>query len=212
MPDIKIYQDEQKAKQADQGVPSWTFSVDGQASGYWCTSEYVVKRVVGRLNQGKSREAFGGGLVAQHNPATSQLQISQNTSSGRGKVFQQEGKPQQQTVTLKGGQKLREVPQPWQYELDGVVSEQTYKSEREARVACAWHAFMTRGKLGRLKEAEEAFEQQHGCKATVTYDGKSVLATKDDGTQHAVGITVGQPIRFKQLGANQNPVDALYEE
>lgn len=190
--EIKVYQDKDKES---IGVNSWTFSVDGQASGYWCPNQHAVNRVIGRLNSGRCREAFGGtGQVSNV-----QVSTSATTSKGRGCIHTVKPAEHSKEVTLGSGKtKSRDNKESYSYSLDGVRSDKEFGSEQEAKVALAFHAFMTRGKLGRLQEAKEHFESTRGKKCEVNYDGKTVSLLDEDGVDYLVGLYPGESPRFKQ--------------
>lgn len=59
--------------------------------------------------------------------------------------------------------------------------------------------FMNRGKLGRFKEAEEAFQEKHGkCCKIVIRDSAIIACCDEDGTEHSVGFEE-DGVRFKAL-------------
>jgi hypothetical protein len=176
MPKVEFFQD---ANKAALGVPSWSFTVDGQASGYWCPTEHAVNRVVSRLEQGRSR-AYEG-------------------KEPRARVVKVDA-PVAMRTTKKGGEKPVEGA-AFTLHLDGQEHPEPFATEKQARVAGAFKAFMSRGKLGRLKEAEEAFSKAHGKPGKAVYDGKSVVIEAADGTRHAARLVAGETPRFKALGA-----------
>lgn len=186
--DIKVFKDDGKT------FNPWTFSVDGQNSGMWCPNEHAARRIVNRLLQGKSREAFGGAVAVSAGAG-----VSAQNQGGRGKVYQSEEKIEPKIRKLGSGkEKTASTKTVWVAEVDGKEVGK-YENERDARVACAVKAFMSRGKLGRLKEAEEKFKELHGKAATVTYDGKTVKAVTKSGEEYAVGLTPGREPYFKPL-------------
>lgn len=195
MPDVKVYQDSDKAA---KGLASWTFTIDGQESLYWCPHEAAVNRVIDRLNKGRSGEAFdGAGTVNLAKAATAAVK---NHRRGRGKVEKAADEAVVKTVTTKSGKtKVRETRPGFVYTLDGKAHEKPFTSELDARAACAWEAFKTRGKLGRFAEAEAAFKELTGKKGKCHLLGRKVALKDQDGALWSVGIWPDQPIRFKKV-------------
>lgn len=97
-----------------------------------------------------------------------------------------------------GREKTRTLEPGWKAEVDGNDLGE-FATEQEARRAAAIAAFMTRGKLGRLKEAEEQFEAEYGVTGRAAYDGKSVTVVSEDGARYAVRLMPGRPPVFKPL-------------
>lgn len=166
----------------------WTFTVDGAETLIYCPTEYAARRKVQRLQQGRTDALGGPVLMTGGGPV--------RTAAPRARVFREDGEPSY-TTTRAG--KRREVPKGWRFELDGTCCQGTYATEAEAREACAVRAYLTRGKLGRLKEAEEAFVAQHGKPCEVKVQGGKITAHAEDGSCHSVGFFPGQ-VRFKEIG------------
>lgn len=200
MAEFKVFCDETRKGRVDKdGAPleCYTFAVNGAPSMKWfkpCllpreqlppaydaalpTEEYYVRRCIGRLRQGRSREAFGGPSLAM----------------GPGGVL-----VQQQAAPARGTVCRCDQTRRWKYTIDGREAPDTYPTEAQAREACAAAAFMSRGKLGRFAEAAEAFRQCHGKGCEVRVEGRGVVAVAEGcGTRYAVGFDA-QGVRFKAL-------------
>lgn len=179
-PAFEVYQDPAKAKHAETGraVPSWTFRVDGQESLHFAPTEAACRRVVGRLQQGRSAEAFGDRVTAVVGD-----RAVLPVKGGRGHVERAAGEVVVETVTTKSGRtKPRETRPGFVYVLDGGEGVAA-PSEAEARALCAIEAFRTRGKLNpdRWAEAEAAFREQHKKDVKVHQVGRRVVAKDADG-------------------------------
>lgn len=191
--EYQVILDESKAGRVDKnGAPleCYTFTVNGTPSMKWfkpCQVEgllatYYVERCIGRLKAGRSREAFGGPVLAMG--AAGDL-VWMEAPAPRGSVRRCEKRNR------------------WVYTLDGREAEQTYPTEATAKEACACAAFMTRGKLGRLKEAVETFRACHGKGCEVRIKGRAVVAVAEGcGTRYAVGFDAAG-VRFKSLTAEK---------
>ena len=196
--DINIYQD---AAKAERKIPSYTFTVNGQESLYWCPNEYAVQRVINRLKLGRCGEAFGAaGVVSAGADTALALTKGHNKKSGRGKVVAA-GEVTTETVTMKSGRvKTREKKPGYLYELDGKAREnKIFTSETEAKAACAVEAFMSRGKLNRFAEAEATFLDKYGKKCKVQLLGRKIIAKDEDGGLWAVGLVQGEDPWFKSI-------------
>lgn len=195
MPEFKVYQD---AKKAARGLPSYSFTLDGAESLYWCPTEHAANRVIGRLRLGRSGEAFGGAGVATAGATTAAALTRGHKRPGRGKVVKA-GEVTVETVTTKSGRvKPREKRPGFLFELDGKADESlVVASEAEAKAMCAVAAFKTRGKLGRFAEAEAAFRDKTGKACKVHLVGRKVVAKDEDGGLWAVGLQDGEAPRFK---------------
>lgn len=196
MPEIKVYQDQDKAT---RGIVSWSFTVDGIESLYWSPTEHAIRRVISRLSAGRSMEAFGGtGLVAAAG-ATVAAATRGARKRGRGNIVRA-GDVVTETVEMKSGrQKVREKRPGFVYELDGKAHEIPFTSDTDAKGACAWAAFKTRGRLGRFAEAEAAFKELFGQECKVHLFGRKVVAKAADGSLWSVGIFADEPVRFKKV-------------
>lgn len=193
MANIEVYQD---ADKASRGTQSWTFRVDGQASGLWCPTEHAARRVVSRLLAGRSREAFGGAVIATAGGTV----VAMRSQPARACVECVETPVAEMRKLGSGKSKPAVAQSSWRATVDG-KEVGVFGSEPEARAACALRAFMTRGKLGRLKEAEEAFRQIHGKTGSCHYDGKSVVLVSESGDRYAVKLAADEPPAFKPLGS-----------
>lgn len=156
-------------------VPWYTFHVSDDGGQTWLPSlkwyrecvtaglpkTHFVDRCIGRLKLGASREANGDGLVLMKDGAPVGLAMPQGGRIGRGAVFQKDGPAETELVPTRGGAKLREKRRPWCAQVDGALladrdgSPVEFPDEKSARGAMAIHAFMTRGKLGRIAHARE---------------------------------------------------------
>ncbi len=192
---IKVYQD---AKKAERGLPSYSFTIDGAESLYWCRTEHAAKRVVDRLQLGRSGEAFGAAGVVSAGASTAAALTRGHKKPARGKVVRA-GEVTVETVTTKSGRtKPREKRPGFLFELDGRADEGlVVASEAEAKKLCAVAAFKTRGKLGRFAEAEAAFKDAYGKACKVHLVGRKVVAKDQDGGLWAVGLQDGEAPRFK---------------
>lgn len=225
---IEIFQDTKHQKQAygEDGSPlvdgdgnpvleaKWTFTVDGQPSLYYSPNEHGIRRVVERLRQGRSREAFGGsGVVVDgagvvqavaHLPSAigSAGAEAQATKQGRGCVTCEDG-PVAMAATRANPKKVKprggNARKVFRATVDGKCLGKTFASEAEAKAACAIACFMTRGKLGKLAETAAAFEAQLGRKATVAVcpERHAVVCRDEAGVEYAFGVEPGGAIRFK---------------
>ena len=194
---VEIYQDKDRAK---AGVQSWTFSVDGQPSGMWCPTEYAAHRVVTRLEQGRSGEAFGRSVAVA---GDRDVRVAEALPKARGRVVEVPKKGKEKVALGSGKEKEREAKPSYKYVLDGKESADEYPTEAAAREACAFAAFMTRGKLGRLAEVEEAVKADCGEDCKAAYDGKAVTVKTKSGKVYVARVVAGEPVRVKQA----NPED-----
>lgn len=90
----------------------------------------------------------------------------------------------------------------WRYVLDGRRSTQSYPTEQSARAACAVAAFMSRGKLGRLAEAQGALEAAYPdrpCKVWACAKEHCVRA-KVDGAEYLIRWEPDGSFKFKPKG------------
>lgn len=170
----------------NRGIQCYTFLVDGVPSLKWfhrChlsghAPTFYADRCIGRLKKGLSREAFGG-------PAVMLAGASAAPPAGRGKVYQ----AGTVAYTSKAGKSVERAA--WKYDLDGQCCGETYPTEDAAKAACALAAFMSRGKLGRVGEAQAALEAAHpgcSCKVSVCAKKHKVVA-EVDGKPVAVAFT-----------------------
>ncbi len=160
MAKYNIFKNEDKEK---AGLPCLSFTIDGYETMMWFSpckvnglnENYYVERCINRLKQGRS-EAFGGPGVVQNE------KLLASGRKVRARTFESS-------------------PRRWKYELDGKACEEHYPTESLAKEACAVKEFLTRGKLGRLKEIEESFKTKHGkeCKAYVK-NNKITIDAADD--------------------------------
>ncbi len=179
-PAFEVYQCPVKAKHAETGraVPSWTFRVDGQESLHFAPTEHACRRVVGRLQQGRSAEAFGDTVTAMVGDAA-----VLPTKGGRAKVERAAGEVTTETVTTRSGRtKVKERRPGFVAVLDGQPIATT-TSEADARAYAAVEAFRTRGKLnpGKWADAEKAFREQFKKDVKVHQVGRRVVAKDADG-------------------------------
>lgn len=187
--EYKVVKDESKVGKVDKnGAPleCYTFTINGMPSMKWfkpCMVEglpedYYVQRCIGRLRNGRSREAFGGPIV---------------TAGVDGNVFVSATQPPRGFVSRCAHRKR------WVYTLDGSEASETFPTEAMAREACAIAAFMTRGKLGRLAEAAEAFRAEHNKACDIRVEGHGIVAHSECGARFAVSLTAGNAPRFKRM-------------
>lgn len=151
MAEFKVTKDEGRESRGIRQC--YTFLCDDEPSMMWFPTEHAANRCISRLQQGRSREAFGGESLVRS--AAGDVS-SVDTQQGRGKVVKKDSEVTTEEVTMKSGlKKVRETSGTFSYELDGCECEETFSSEQEARTACAIKAFMTRGKLGKANAKEE---------------------------------------------------------
>jgi hypothetical protein len=121
--------------------------------------------------------------------------LRQASGQGRGSVHQVETSGEPTTVVSRGGQsKPREARPVWRYTLDGLDSTDTYPSEAAARAACALAAFMSRHKLGRLKEVQARLEAEfpgQACRVWVCPQEHAIRATVDGVEYHIAWSHLG---------------------
>lgn len=195
MADFQIIHDEARGK-TSAGRKVWTFTVDGTPSLYWCPTRPAVERVISRLKMGRSREAFGGAAVV----AGDRVIGTAGPGSGRGSVTSRAPATPTHTVTMGSGRtKQRDNPSTWHYSLDGTECSESFASEAEARSACAIRAFMTRGKLGRIAEAQSALEARHPGKTCKVYvcPQRHRIVGEVDGKEVHVGFDPDKGVVFK---------------
>jgi len=181
---IEIYQDTSRAAMTDRAVPSWSFRIDGIESGFWSPTRYAVERCISRLKEGRSREAFGDKVDVFSN-GVKVAEARTGPGQGRAKVTQFQPNVQQSTRKMKSGREKPPVNRPmFRAELDGEHIGD-YATEKEARAACAFKAFMTRGKA---KLHDQQVETAQGKRLTVKYTGKGLRAVDNDGNEYAVGF------------------------
>lgn len=195
-----------------RGVQCLTFTVNGEPSMKWfhkcgvegLPEDHYVTRCIDRLKAGRSREVTGGPVVGMTSGGDSKLLAEQK---GRGRVFPEDTKP---TETETGsGKRVKRSGTVYRYELDGEKSKETYPTEAKAKEALAVKAFMSRGKLGRLEEAQGAFTAF--CKENKLGKGEvfvcperhRVLARDKDGTEYVVGFGRDE-VSFKPLAEEAN--------
>lgn len=184
---IEVYEDKARKKLTeDTGRPiqTWTFKVDGQESGFWSFRQYDVERCISRLKEGRSSEAFGDVVdVLSNGIKVAEARVG--PKQGRATVTQFTPQVQQSTRKMKSGaHKPAVVRDMYRAEVDGQHIGD-FATQKEARSACAFKAFMTRGKA---KLNGQTVETAQGKKLTVTYTGKGIKAVDEEGNQHAFGF------------------------
>lgn len=213
MPEFQIIHDEEREEQS-RGRKAFTFTVDGVPSLLWFPNaldeeghpgrpaDYFVQRTIRRLQEGRSAEAFGdaGPAIAVVGAVQVAQSVSRSPRKARGKVVTKEVPERAEAVTDMRG-KPREPRPTYTYELDGKPSDRTYATEKEAAAACAIAAFMTRGKLGRIPDAQAALEEQFPdcvCEVYACPTQHKVCARVDD-EDYAVGFEADGTFRFKKV-------------
>ena len=131
--------------------------------------------------------------------------VREASKPGRGSVLKDRGDPKVEEVTSHGGRtKPREKRAGWRYTLDGVQSEDSYPTEAAARSACAFAAFMTRGKLGAVPTVLAVLQSQfpsRECRVWVCAEDYEVKASVDGKEYGIVWARVGAQLvaeKFKE--------------
>lgn len=203
MPKFKIIHDAERAE-ATRGRKAFTFTVDGVPSLMWFPdassedhpgrpADYFVQRAIGRLNAGRSTEAFGGPVAV-----ASAGEVRAASQPARGRV-EQLGQPTEATIDIRG--KPQSGRPRFTYTLDGKPSEDSYATEAEARAACAVAAFMTRGKLGKIQAAHSALQEEYPGAECAVYvcDKRHKVCATVDGEEYHVGFEPDGTFKFKKL-------------
>lgn len=184
---IEIYEDESRKETVERTgrpIQTWSFRVDGVESGFWSFRRYDVERCISRLREGRSSEAFGDVVDVLSN-GIKVAEARTGPKQGRAKVSKFTPQVQASTRKMKSGRdKPTVVRDMFRAEVDGEYIGD-YKTEKEARAACAFRAFLTRGKA---KLNGQVVETAQGKQLTVIYNGKGLRATDKDGNEYAVGF------------------------
>lgn len=176
---FQVYQDPSREK---RGVPSWSFKLDGQPAMYWSPTRAAAERVIARLLEGRSREAFGGmGAVVLGTEEAARVKGTPGQAPGRAKIHRGEHVVTRKEKMKSGREKVREVQPGFKLELDGKLLGEEVATEAAAKATLAVEAFKTRGRLGKLPAAEEEFRRrfQKDCKAHQV--GRRIFLKDEDG-------------------------------
>lgn len=199
---IEIYKDESPSTAASYGQSGrwcWSFRVDGRESGFWSLTKEAVERCVNRLSQGRSREAFGDvvDIMASGNKIA---EARIGPYRGRATIEKMEEptpkSPKPKPRTMASG-KVKATPTRTMHKakVDGIEIG-VYESESKARRACAFAAFMTRG---RMILHGKTIETTDGTKIACHFDGKSLIGTSTKGEKYAIGYDSGGNHRIKKI-------------
>ena len=158
---------------------------------------YYVERCINRLKAGASREANGDALLVMQGADVVGLAKVKGGKSGRGEVFQDSGPAKVEQVKSHGGQvKPREERKKWKAKVDGAElcgvdgKPVEFPDEKSARAATAIHAFLTRGKVGRISHARERLEELvpgGSVYAVWTCCKENSIRAAVDGVEYAIG-------------------------
>lgn len=190
---IDIYEDKVKkelATKTGRAIQTWSFRVDlfdngsWLESGRWSFKKEHVERIISRLKEGRSSEAFGDVVDVLSN-GVKIAEARTGPGVGRAKVTSFTPNSQASMRTTKGGrEKPAVVRDMYRAEVDGEVIGE-YASQREARTMCAFKAFLTSGKA---KLHGQTLETPQGKKISITYTGKGLKAVDEKGNHYAVGF------------------------